>query len=663
MAAADVTTYAGLYGSMADLLEGSYGPYLAEFDSESELAPATLRSLCVNAGNDTPKVYLYMPRGDTRRIKVVHRITRYSPALGVPTEWDNGVYAFGSDVSPGNQITTVVFPAATAFMRTAHTRIPTLAAMADTWQAFPDVLCVGPFDEDDPFTEAARTRFLTPVPKAYIPLVMGKPQWTPRELWAALSSQIAVDGLNGPCAPLLKWIRVASTLTPSNAGVAPPAVVIDPLEVPLADEWLNRRVWSWVSSDLPALATRTGGAAAVMSDSLVAMTMEFSKQREEAAAARIAAKAPKTMAEKYPEATDGLCRICEVTTHLELPPFWAVFASCNKKEGLFALQQALDLRGSQAGSAGQVPVASPVLFERISNFAFHSRNVDDLTSGLSPFLMCAGLGSEANAARNNASVYQMMYSGAAAPAIDQLLPLITAAPHMPSSMLGLLISLQGYSVLLDVLLGVTHRVSVDFRAFLLSWQSLMLDVEGSFGDQIRAWIPRFLRFVQLAMIQYFNTSLVRGANASLPPLHQLIAHVEYRNWQALPPLPSNYVQTPPPPAVGGGAPVAPVAPVRPPAAPPPAPPPAPANTTVTNIQPDRQLMARFERGNVTLRVLTSHAAASPLPTADGSTTQLCLSHALRGVCNSTCRRSSTHRALTSTERSALEALLTRVGIE
>ena len=463
-----------------------------------------------------------------------------------------------------------------------------------------------------------------------------------------------------PCAPLLKWIRVASTLTPSNSGASPPAVVVDPLEVPIADEWLNCCVWSWVSSDLPALAARTGSAASVMSDSLVAMTMEFTKQRKEAAATRVAAKAPKTMAEKYPEATDGLCRICEVTTHLELPPFWAVFASCNKKEGLFALQQALDLRGSQSGSVGQVPVASPVLFERISNFAFHSRNVDDLTSGLSPFLMCAGLGNEANMARNNASVYQMMYSGEAAPAIDQLLPLITAAPHMPWSMLGLLISLQGYSVLLDVLLGINHRVSVDFRAFLLSWQSLMLDVEGSFGDQIRAWIPRFLRFVQLAMLQYFNASLVRGINASLPPLHQLIAHVEYWNWQALPPLPASYLQTPPSPAIGGGAPARPLAPLP---APPLAPPPAPSSTAVTNIQPDRALMARFERGNVTLRVLTSHAAASPLPTADSSTTQLCLSHALRGACNSTCRRSSTHRPLTSTERSALESLLTRVGIE
>jgi hypothetical protein len=660
--AADVTTYAGLYGDMPDLLGGAYGPYLADFDSESDLAPATLRSQCINAGNDTPKVYLYMPRGDNRQIKVVHRVTRYAPALGVPTEWDTGVYAFGSDVSMGNQITTVVFPAATAFGRTGYARVPTQAAMADTWQAFPDVMCVGPFDEDDPFTELVRARFFTPVPKAYIPLVMGQPHWTPRQLWVALAGQIAADGRNIPCAPLLKWLRLASTVTAGaggNAPAAPPVISVDPLEVPLADEWLNRRVWSWVSSDLPALAHRTGGAASVMTDSLVALTMEFAKQREDAAAARSAAKAPKTMSEKYPEATEGLCRICEVTTDAELPPFWAVFASCNKKEGLFALQQALDLRGSQSGSAGQVPVASPVLFERISNFAFHSRNVDDLTSGLSPFLMCAGLGSEANAARNNASVYQMMYSGAAAPAIDQLLPLITSAPNMPTSMLGLLISLQGYSVLLDVLLGANHRVSVDFRAFLLSWQSLMLDVEGSFGDQIRAWIPRFLRFVQLAMIQYFNAALVRGANTSLPPLHQLITHVEYRNWQALPPLPTGYVQTPPaPPAGSGGAPrgMQPPVPIAAPA-------PTPTSTAVVNVQPDRALMSRFERGNVTLRVLTSHAAASPLPTADGGTTQLCLSHALRGTCNSNCRRATTHRTLSTTERSALEALLTRVGIE
>jgi hypothetical protein len=89
--AADVTTYSGLYGDMPDLLGGAYGPYLANFDSESDLAPATLCSQRINAGNDTPKVYLYMPRCNNRRIKVMHRVTRYALALGVPTEWDTGI--------------------------------------------------------------------------------------------------------------------------------------------------------------------------------------------------------------------------------------------------------------------------------------------------------------------------------------------------------------------------------------------------------------------------------------------------------------------------------------------------------------------------------------------------------------------------------------------
>jgi hypothetical protein len=203
-----------------------------------------------------------------------------------------------------NQITTVVFPAATAFGRTGFARVPTQAAMANTWQAFPDTLCVGPFDEDDPFTESVRTQFFTPVPKDYIPLVMGQPHWTPRQLWVALGGQIATDRPNIPCAPLLKWLGLASTLTTGasgntlttgasgNAASGPPVVSVDPLEVPLANEWLNRRVWSWVLSDLPALAHRIGGTASVMTDSFVAMTMEFAKQREDAAAAQIAAKAP-----------------------------------------------------------------------------------------------------------------------------------------------------------------------------------------------------------------------------------------------------------------------------------------------------------------------------------------------------------------------------------
>ena len=74
-------------------------------------------------------------------------------------------------------------------------------------------------------------------------------------------------------------------------------------------------------------------------------------------------------------------------------------------------------------------------------------------------------------------------------------------------------------------------------------------------------------------------------------------------------------------------------------------------------------MAHFERANLGLRSLTTHANARPLPTADGSLTQICLAHVFRGTCSSNCGRAATHRALSATERANVVTLLTRVGIE
>jgi hypothetical protein len=81
------------------------------------------------------------------------------------------------------------------------------------------------------------------------------------------------------------------------------------------------------------------------------------------------------------------------------------------------------------------------------------------------------------------------------------------------------------------------------------------------------------------------------------------------------------------------------------------------------LHQDRELVAHFERGNLGLRSLTTHANARPLPTADGSPTQICLAHVFRGTCSSNCGRAATHRALSATERANVVTLLTRVGIE
>jgi tRNA threonylcarbamoyladenosine modification (KEOPS) complex Pcc1 subunit len=661
MTSADAATYSAHYELMPDLLGGAYGQYLADFDSEGPHAPAALRDLLLDAGQDTPKVFLHFCGGGVPRIRVVHRITRYAPTLGIATEWDGSVFAMASDVGPGNQVTWVHFPAASAFARTGYVRVPMADRMTESWTASPAAALLGPFAEATQGTESVRTRFFTPVPKDYIPLVMQQPDgWAPRELWEQLGTAIVADQRLLACAPLLKWLRVASTFSFGAAVVvgaplpsAPPAVTLDPLVAPVADAGLQRRLWAWLISDLPALSVRSGTNDTVMTDTLLALKAEFSLQRVEAAAARVASKKATTLSEKFPEASGGLRLLCEVTCDEALPPFWTTYATLGKKEGFFALGQALDARAEHAGSMGHAPMVTPQLYERISNFAFGSRNVDDLTAGLSPFLMTSGLGADAQSQRQNATVYQMMYAGAAAPAIEQVLPLLSSAPAMPASMLAMQISLKNYSVLLDVVLGVNHRVSADFRRFVHSWDRVTLEVEASFGDQIRAWIPRFLRYIQLCMVQYFNLASSVGTSAPLPPLNQLIHHVQMRNWPALPPLPAGYVADLPPARPG-------VTPALPP--PPGGQVPPPSGNNVTNLHSDSALVAHFQRGNTGLRNLTTHANARPLPTADGSTTQLCLAFALRGNCSSDCSRSATHRLLTAPERTGIAGFLVRVGV-
>jgi hypothetical protein len=52
-----------------------------------------------------------------------------------------------------------------------------------------------------------------------------------------------------------------------------------------------------------------------------------------------------------------------------------------------------------------------------------------------------------------------------------------------------------------------------------------------------------------------------------------------------------------------------------------------------------------------------------LPRGDNGTEVLCLSHILRGECNTACRRAATHRALTQTEQSRVAEFLTQSGVE
>ena len=153
----------------------------------------------------------------------------------------------------------------------------------------------------------------------------------------------------------------------------------------------------------PANATRYSELYRGLPDALQATTIEahflqlnmtmnqlLQRQVDEAAAARFAATAPKTVSAVYPQTVGMLTGMCEVGTEANLPPFWQRMANCKKKEGINVLQAMLHDRSETPGAFPHVPVVTPELYDAVSEFRFGSTNRDDLLEGLNPFIISNG---------------------------------------------------------------------------------------------------------------------------------------------------------------------------------------------------------------------------------------------------------------------------------
>jgi hypothetical protein len=250
---------------------------------------------------------------------------------------------------------------------------------------------------------------------------------------------------------------------------------------------------------------------------------------DDAAAARQADKAPKDFSSVYPQAAVEIQLLCESATETALPPIWKLLANVKKKEAVVAVSQLVEERACDADSFHVAPVVTPELLERIYAFKAGSPDVDDITAGFSLFLLSTGSPEANTKARERSVVYGMLHGGQVAPSLDQLQEIVATAPQMARTLITLERNYQGYSTLLDVLLGVNHRVSLHFRAFVENFQYLKMEVEEQFGQEIHAVLPLFQWHMQLTTARYFNDATVHGANAGLPRVNDLI-DIKYRQW-------------------------------------------------------------------------------------------------------------------------------------
>jgi hypothetical protein len=204
-----------------------------------------------------------------------------------------------------------------------------------------------------------------------------------------------------------------------------------------------------------------------------------------------------------------------------------IAGKCKKKEAVVAVSQLVEEWARGADSFHVAPVVTPELLECIYAFKASSPDVNDVTAGFSLFLLSTGLPEASTKARERSVVYGMLHGGQVAPSLDQLWKIVATAPQMACTLIVLEQNYQGYSTLLDVLLGVNHRVLLYFCAFMESFQYLKMEVEEQFGKEIHAALPLFQWYMQLTMARFFNNATVHGANMRLPRVNDLIDIIKY----------------------------------------------------------------------------------------------------------------------------------------
>ena len=221
----------------------------------------------------------------------------------------------------------------------------------------------------------------------------------------------------------------------------------------------------------------------------------------------------------------------------------------------------------------------------------------------------------------------------------------------PRDALELIGFVAGYSCLIDCLIGEDHAAAARLRDHAKFWRqnppslSSMLE-----PGHLAGTLMQVMRTLQLITVDYINAALQFGTAAPLPNYGRIEDAVRHRTWQSLSQLPVHYLEAKTAPVTIQAAPgQAPVAqshqgPSATPAA-------APRSVSVRVDAPKAHLNSDWAT-----KFTGSEKEIKDLK-LDVTRPKICLSYHLRGPCFESCREHPTHRALTATEKAAVQTFL------
>lgn len=649
------TTFRELFANMGDAYNGVYHPLMTEYQPDAQVdAQEFMRHTLARLPIDqVPSVFIY--QGNFNTLRVIHHIHHVAAEFGQPiTPLTNTHLGFTGEVFNGN-IQVLQVPGDTFFSTTLDIVVPTIPTITALLAASQNGM-IGPFNRNDPNTEVIRTLRAVPIPYAYVPLMAFR-ALSPHEAWQQVGEQILLDGRQDDCAVFLNFLRAATVVRGIRGGLPHRAITtpaLTQLVVPATPqdgpilEHVNRKLRQL----LPALFVQhvpAGGAPAAQAAVMMNQTMAegFEALRADRILEREAAAIPKTFSEIFPATAVGIRRLCLVgDDDNRLPEFWQFWASVKGKKaaGLAAFNSFIIKRANHHTSAEVMPVVSTTLWVNISSFDLGASDLEVITQGISPFLMCPRSSKKANSTYLLTQRYLLLQGDNNLPLLSDIQELVPTSEYsLPEDMHALADYLGAYSVIWDVLIGEHHPLSVALRQHFKFWKK--------HGPAVITAIPETymrnvvivgtLRYIQLNVLRYVNEIMYAEEDDFVipPSFEHIVTSIHNRLFQHLPALPASY-HTTPKAIPGDNNPRTSTLATR------------PSTTPVGNeiVAPDKdKITAHLDAFKASQKTIPQLRNIAKQPKVKNGTMTLCLSYHLRGSCFDNCRRIETHRKLAKIE--------------
>ena len=665
MAAAPAPDYGALYGD-ATLWTDPTPDYVALTGVLGNAATdrAATQLGVVNLAQRTPTAVAFVLTGDDQYIYVGHTPSQYPADPLTAQAFDNHLVVLVGRMN--DAVAPVILPPE-AFERTANARCGNIGLItgATGHAAAPPVLRLGPHPLGTANTDEVRCRRAMILPPAVAAAAIeGKAdgRYGLAEFYALfLDPPLAAGGDPATeIAPLVEWYRVASTI--AGGGGNTPAIItsVQPA-TPHAAAALN----NWSNGIRHVQMARLGvGGPGLTTAAFNAGINNLTNTLTNANQATIdyhRNAAVKTFADEHgPALAQRIMNLCSVVDEVNLPEVHTTLVNTPKARECAVIGALFAERAETSPlpiSTANVPLATTRLVDDV--FRSYAPGGTGLIfgKGLSPFsIVCEGH-KEATQAKALATNAARIESGTSTSLAD-VQSITTTDIRFPTEAYVAAEKLCGWSIAIDIFHGVNHEISVSIRDAVANIGPCLHRIITQMGDNQSAGmdlICRIMYDMQQDYFQYINQlSRIPAGGPMAAPRVPDFANLQQRvltyRVDSLSPLPMGWYSL----VTAPSNPRALRSPSR-------NTPRDEAGMSATfNAHADRRLMQRFRDSEHTTisGMLEGHNPEVP----KHNDKPVCLTWALKGQCNGTCRRRENHVRYNRTTIQALHRLLDDCGV-